>query len=373
MLRDFLIFWGILKAHKTYDVAFLVHPRGVGDIVRKFPFLGVFPKGLILALMHLLPPVRVAPIRIQDKEVRGIIIAVPLTSRQMLNNRGLALNHIQRAVSLAEKFNVSAIGLGAMTASLSHGGTKLSPQKARITTGRLFTAMTVASMARRGVEALGYDPKNIRVGIVGAAGSIGSASAQLLARAGYTSFTLVDLSSNSSKLEEIVQTLKKIQPAVQVSCTESVDAITGHKLIITATSKDGALITDKHALPGVIVVDDAQPPDTEKSLCLEGDVLVLSGGAVEAPSVSVPFYMGMSDPNSIYSCMAEVLLLSLSPSIEGSNTGELREISFNAVLELEQSAKEAGFGEAPFQNEYRAYTEEDITHIRTLAKKTSLV
>lgn len=51
------------------------------------------------------------------------MIGVPLTPKQMTENRNLAKKRILQAVKLAEKKGVTIIGLGGLIASVTEGGT----------------------------------------------------------------------------------------------------------------------------------------------------------------------------------------------------------------------------------------------------------
>ena len=69
--------------------AFLVHPRGVDDIRKKYFFAKFIPAGILKFVIKFLNP-RVASIikGLKDKkgnEIRGLIIAVLLTPSQMLS------------------------------------------------------------------------------------------------------------------------------------------------------------------------------------------------------------------------------------------------------------------------------------------------
>ncbi|MDP3902066.1 MAG: hypothetical protein Q8Q21_00575, partial [bacterium] len=64
--------------------AFLVHPRDVSDVYRKYPFFKFFPNFFVLWFFRHFWPVVLSEIEgvktIKDgKKVRGFVITVPLT------------------------------------------------------------------------------------------------------------------------------------------------------------------------------------------------------------------------------------------------------------------------------------------------------
>ncbi len=361
-----LIPWST-PSHKI-KVAFIVHPRTEEDTLRKFPFLRVFPISFVRAVMKRFWVVSVAPIHVGDKRHEGIVLSIPLTAKQMLEDRPRAVRYIKQAYAYAHKRGAKVVGLGALTASLTHGGTLLNgtDKTPRITTGRLFTSLNVATLVNRGVVACGLDKKNIVVSVVGAAGSIGSAAAQILSFWGYNNLLLIDLSNKKERMEEIASYIKEHNKLATVTISDELSDVRGTQVIVTATSKEGALITSEHVVPGVIIVDDAQPSDVDEELLMRDDLLILSGGAVRTEHVKIPFNMGLKDSSTIYSCLAEALLLNEMHEVRGSSLGEFRKIDMDSVEELSAVAKQFSFESGVFQNNKRVYSDSDVEHIRSL-------
>src|SRR4051812_34949513 len=99
--------------------AFIVHSRNRADLARKFPFLRFLPNIIIDKLTIALRPFVVSRITgLVDKNgtgVEGIVVGIPMTAHQLLENRSKALTRIIQAVSLAKSKGAKYIGLGAMT------------------------------------------------------------------------------------------------------------------------------------------------------------------------------------------------------------------------------------------------------------------
>lgn len=355
------------KPSKKVDVVFVVHPRDENDTLRKFPFLKYIPISIVRFLMLRFWVVTVAPIHIGERRHAGLVLSITLTAKQMLDNRNRANIMINRAVAYAKKYGAKVVGLGALTSSLTNGGTNLNVDlnEMRITTGRLFTSLNVAMLVDRGVKELGLNSKNISIAIVGAAGSIGSASAQILASWGYKNFILIDLSNKHKRINEVKSYILDNNTDATITVSDAIDSCINANVIVTATNKDGALITKELVTSGMLIVDDAQPTDVADELLLNDDLLVLSGGAVYAPHVTIPFNMGLSDKSSIHSCLAEALILSEMPSVSGSSLGELRRIEMDHIKELQKASEQLLFTSAVFQNKKRVYSEEEIAHVRS--------
>ena len=65
--------------------------------------------------------------------------------------------------------------------------------KCNITTGHAYTAHNVTSNIFKLAELFNVDKKRAVIAVVGAAGSVGSTSAQLIARAQFANLLLIDI------------------------------------------------------------------------------------------------------------------------------------------------------------------------------------
>src|SRR3989338_11638725 len=127
-----------LPSPKVKDkFAFIVHPRSTYDAVNKFFFLKFLPKPVVnLFLRHLWPitSTKINGLKSLEKgeNINGWILGVPLTPRQMIENRTLAKKRILQAVKLAEKKGAKIVGLGGLTGSLTEGGTYIDRKSTRL-------------------------------------------------------------------------------------------------------------------------------------------------------------------------------------------------------------------------------------------------
>ena len=97
------------KKKEQYDFAFLLHPRGVEDIYKKFPIARLVPVVLLKKLFTCMPPILVADIQgLVDEEgnkKRGVVISIPMTAEQMLTSPDVAKEQVIRAIKKAKSFS----------------------------------------------------------------------------------------------------------------------------------------------------------------------------------------------------------------------------------------------------------------------------
>ncbi len=296
--------------------AFIVHSRDRSDLPRKYPFLSSFPNFIIDFITKNLPPIVVSKITgLVDKygnKIDGLVIGVPMTAHQLLENKSLALKRILSAIKLAKSKGAKYIGLGAMTSSLTAGGNDVinNIKDIYITTGRTYTIKNITDYILRIEKSFNLDKSKISIGIVGAAGGIGSGVAILLAKMGYKNFYLIDLERKLNVLREKILLIEKHSKDVSIDITHRVDTVSQCKIIIAATSAPEVVIKSQDVSPGTIIINDAQPSDISPEIIENRkDVLVIEGGVLNAPGISCNFNMGLSRKDDIFSCLAETLIL----------------------------------------------------------------
>lgn len=355
--------------------AFLVHPRDLSDVYRKYPFLYSLGDEWTKKFITLLWPVTVSRITgAKDdtgKLVDGYMISIPMTSDQMMNDRGRAKKEIVRGVRLAQKKGARMVGLGALTASLTNGGLDIVNQtEAKINTGRIFTSFIVTNTVKAVTEKLSLDRKEVMVAILGAAGSIGTASAQILARNGFKNFILVDLSSKTDRVNNLVNKIVNESDDIRVQVSDSLDAIKTADIIIAVTNRPDALIRSEHLKSGAVVVDDAQPSDVDPDIVKDRkDVLVLEGGVVHSEEIDPHFNFGLKHKKDIFSCLAETILLTNIGYKDNFQVGEIFDIDWDALEKLKDHAEHLGFRLGSFQNFLKVYSDEEIAFVRSIKNR----
>jgi predicted amino acid dehydrogenase len=356
----------------TYKYAFLVHPRNINDVYRKYPLFKLIPKNILeFLLRHYWPVIlsHVTGVRSQKtgKEIDGIILTIPLTARQMMEDRKLALKKITQAVRLAEKNGVKLIGLGGLTSSLTKGGLDLIGRtKVDITTGHAYTAFNVTETLFKLSNIVGLDKETALVAIVGAAGSVGSTSAKLIARKGYKNMLLIDLERKHIHFQDLIEEIKKLNPETNVSTSHQIRDVKNSDLIITATNAPEALIKVDDLKNGAIVIDDAQPSDISPEVLTKDNVLVVEAGVVHTPGILSHFNFNLKDRYDNFCCMAEVLILA---SLEHKGNYVINRATISSVDEVSEQGRKLGFRVGEFQNFIESIRQEKISHIANIIKE----
>jgi predicted amino acid dehydrogenase len=362
---------------KRSGYAFLIHPRDLQDVYKKYPFFRFFSQSAAEWILRHFWPITVSHIsgakRLDTQaDVAGWIISIPLTANLMTKNKDLAKRMIIRAARLAQKKGAKIIGLGAMTASYSRGGLDIREHvDISVNTGRLYTSHIVTETALKAMTSVELAKDKVTFGIVGAAGSIGTGCYRLLLHHGIKKFVLIDIDSKIKKVQELS---KDIDPKHQATivATSDLNRLRECDVIIAATNHPEALIKSAHLKPGAIVIDDAQPSDiAEEVYQTRDDVLALEGGVVHARQIDTHFPLGLRGKNEIFSCLAETILLAAIGHTDDFQLGTMTNLEMTELEKLISSASVLGFGVGSFQSDYRLYTDEDIARVRDIIKKTS--
>lgn len=374
-LCDLLIEKGIIRPEKPKEgFAFIVHPRGTHDAVRQYPFAKFLsPRVIEFWARHYWPFIGSRITGLKNKageDIPGWIIICPLMARQILEDRKLATKMILRSVRLAENMGAKMVGLGALLASVTNGGQELlSRTSISLTTGRTMTALTVFQFTLQALELLEERIENITVAIVGAAGSVGGATALLLEKAGAKNFILIDIERKSERVEKLMRDINS-SGHLNIRKSHRIGDIKDADVIVTATNTPEALVLSDDVKPGAIVVDDAQPSDVHPDVMKRDDVLVLSAGVLHTPGILSHFNFSLAKRDENFSCLGEVLLLMKEGLYE--NHFAIGAFEYSQIGLLKNLAEREGFVPGTFQNGYKIYTADDINRVKAIRKERIL-
>jgi fatty aldehyde-generating acyl-ACP reductase len=341
------------RKNVDYRFAFIVHPRSRRDVERKFPFFKYIPDYFANFVTRNFWPLTLSKItglrsEVSGREIEGYVISVLPTARQMTEDRGLALKNITRACKLAERRGAKIIGLGGLTSSFSRGGLDLVDKiKVNLTTGHAYTSYNVTKNLFALVNNFNLEKERLSIGIVGAAGSIGSTSAKILAREGYAKLMLVDLERKKENCHKLKNDIFGINPDTEVQLSHQIKDIITCDIVIAATNAPEALIQSRDLKWGAIVIDDAQPSDVHPDVFLRQDVLVIEAGVTHTPGIKSNFNFGLKDKYDNFCCLAEVLILA---SNEWSKNYVINRASLELVDEISRLGKKLNFSIGKFQN-----------------------
>lgn len=341
-LRD-LIMRFLPRIRKKGGFAFIVHPRNIPDVYRKYPFLKILPIPMLeLFLCHFWPVIlsKVEGLKDKnDKEVPGWIITIPLTAEQMLKNRELAKKKILQAVKLAEKMGAKMTGLGAFTSSITNGGEDLiNKAKTYITNGNSLIAGVTVSAIEKFLKESSYK-SNTNIAIVGATGSIGSAVSKILAsRNDFNPLILVG--RTSEHLEELKDSIKEFNNSVKIITTTNLKDIINADIVIVVTNAKDAILYPEHLKQNAFVYDITQPKNTsEEVINQRKDVKFVDGGLVSTPGINYHFNFGIP-LETAFACLVETMILAAENINKHYSLGK---VEVEKVEEISNLAKKYNF------------------------------
>lgn len=337
---------------------------------RKFRFASRLPSRLVERLVRLLPPVvtsHITGVRSPYAEVEGWFIALPLTTRQIMNlPERYVLRRIIGCGKVAEKLGAQVLGLGAFTSVVGDAGVTVARAlNIPVTTGNSYTTAMALAGTREAARLMGHDMKTAAVAVIGATGSIGGACARILARE-TSDLTLVG--RNVERLEELA---RHILDDTGLACHITADvpaAVAAADVIVTVSSAVGTVVQAEELRPGAVVCDVARPRDVARQVAdKRPDVLVIDGAVVAVPGEpDFGFNFGLP-PGLALGCMAETMTLALEGRLEPFTLG--RNLTAAQVDEITALAGRHGFKLACLRSFDRVVTPEQVAAVQDAARR----
>lgn len=277
-----------------------------------------------------------------DEDVRLYPILLPVTSKWMLRrssgkHRSRPQRLVQRAVDVAAELGCNVVSLGQFTSIVTRRGKSLNRHSMQITAGSNYSAALVNQAVRAALDQRLWNPAELTLGIVGAAGDIaGTCAAMMAPQFGHSILVGSGRADSLDRLKKVSQRI----PNTEVST--SLRAIDKADVVICATNSTSAPILPDCLSPQAIVCDASVPATLHSSIATaRPDVTVLPGAIVELPNreqLSIP---GFPLPTGLtYGCMAEGLLLGLN--CEATTQWHGRS-SIPRAIEISRLAERYGF------------------------------
>jgi fatty aldehyde-generating acyl-ACP reductase len=352
--------------------AFLVHSRRTEDIFRKYSWLKYLPIKVVNFTLKFWPPIIVSKITglktLDGQNLEGFVIGIPMTARQMIEDRAHALLQIKKAAIKAEKMGVGIIGFGALTSSFSKGGLDIMQEvnDLGITTGRAYTTKTVSDYTKKCIEDFNFNKSEVSVAVVGAGGSIGSSCAKILATYGVKNFILIDLEKRLDILKNQLGYLSSNHESINITISHSISDIKKANIIIAATNAPEVVIRSEDLSPGAIVINDAQPSDVDPEILkTRDDVLIIEGGIITTPGIKCNFNFGLAGREDTFCCLGEVLILAHQKHFKHFALGEL---NLDLINDIEKMSHNLNFSLSSFQNDSGYITEKQINKVRDIIR-----
>ncbi|OIO68407.1 MAG: hypothetical protein COW19_03685 [Zetaproteobacteria bacterium CG12_big_fil_rev_8_21_14_0_65_55_1124] len=296
------------------NYAFIVHPRGVSDIVRAYPELvGVSEAAVIQQArttnVHVLSPMTC---NMDGRTLHGELLSIPYLAGEFREHLDEVRCALKEVIDYCEERHVRIAGLGALIPSVTRNGRLLADhsRSVGITTGHGFTAITIAATVLQ-VEAAMKGP--VQIAVLGAAGSTGRSALRCLALdKKERNLTLVDRPSK----RKVLQQLSKLF-VTPVGIATDLDAIKDANLVVSVTNATTALLTPEYLSEGCVVIDDAQPENVSYETVLERPDITVIKCLASVPSLRCGFDYGLFPKNEVeakqeftFTCLAETIMLS---------------------------------------------------------------
>ncbi len=342
-LRDLLI-RKLPRLKRRSGFAFLVHPRNINDVYRKYPFAKYFPNKIVEFFLKLFWPVILSEItglfsQKNGKPVRGWLITIPLTAEQMLKDRKLAEKRIIQAAKLAEKIGVKLMGLGALTSSVTRGGLDLIGNvELFITAGSSLTAAIALEDIDTILRDKRLDIQQASIAIIGATGSIGQAVVKCLASKHFKNLILIGRTPDHLKALE--DKIKIQNPTVNLTISTEITKIRSADIVIVATASAEVLIKSEYLKQKAVIYDVSQPQNVSPDIFdKRPDISVIDGGLVATPNINYHFNFGCPKETA-FACLAETILLAAEEKYENYSIGK---VDLQKAQEISNIAKKYNF------------------------------
>ena len=367
--RDLLILWSPRFVARMLirrgDFAFLIHPRDLSDVSRKWPLAAHFPSEWIESVVQMFWPIvgsRITGLKsLTTGEGKiGYVVICPMTPEQMHYNKRLAKKRILQTTRLAEKLGAKIVGLGALSTSMSTGGEYLIDKvNIGITTGYAYTTSVILQMLDDVTKVLDISLEQHTLAIVGAAGYMGVPCTRILAeKKRIGKILLVDRPAKRPMLDLLHKELDHIVTEVSTS----LQSLRQADIVIVVTNSVEVLIKPEHLKPGAVVLDDSQPRNTSKDLVwMRPDALILDVVA-RAPGVNANFPFGFPYPDDVFTCCAEVLILAARGWKDHYAIGHFDD---QLVHQITNWSKEMNFQAAPLRSFNELVSKEKLEYIKT--------
>ncbi|MGK0290409.1 MAG: putative amino acid dehydrogenase [bacterium] len=307
-------------------------------------------------------------------EAEGWLISIGGTPKQILSHPPeFTYRRLLAAAKMSEKLGAQIMGLGAFTKVVGDGGITVAKKATiPITSGNSYSASGALWAASDALKRMNLVPTRsdskklpIKAMVIGATGSIGAVCARLLAFA-------VDevhiIARGTSKLLWLQNEIGRECPDTKIVVSTKADEhIAEMDMIVTSTSGAGKKILDiMKVKPGCVITDVARPLDLPPSeVAKRPDVLVIESGEIALPGNVKMKSIGFDEPEIVYACLAETIVLCLEGKFEVFTIG--RDIQWEKVKEIYTLGLKHGMKLAAISGVNGVYTDDAIAKVREAA------
>ncbi|MBT9164262.1 MAG: Aminotransferase PigE [candidate division WS2 bacterium] len=351
--------------------AFILHPINYQDLTEKYSWAKYLPSSMVLEYIKRKKPFIASHIKgiksaFSGEEIEGFFIACPLLTQQMMNlPLPFVYDKIIESGKLAQEAGAKIVGLGAFTSVVGDGGITIKKHlNIDVTTGNSYTVSSAIEGTYEALKLLEVEAKEATLAVVGATGSIGKATALLMAPSFKKTYLVGRNTDKTNSLKSYFQD-KNLEI---ISTTSIMEGVKEADAIITVSSAVGEVIHPEMLKPGSVVCDVARPRDVSPKVAkVRNDVLVIEGGVIEVPgNPSFNFNFGFP-PGLAYACMSETMILTLEKRYDSFSLG--KDLDTDKVIEINGLAQKHGFKLAGFRCFEKVLSSRDIYKIKENALK----
>lgn len=218
------------------------------------------------------------------------------------------------ATDLARRLGAKVVGLGEVLGSLTHYGETLQQQfpDIKIATGHTFTTYFISEWVKEGAKRMEKDLSELNILIIGANGSIGTATTEILAEQNSKQLILHDIQSRAQDLARKALELENSNEKVEVSIFTGdeglKEACQKADIIVSAASAPEPFIHSDYLKKGTWIVDDSQPPSITREEADKADCFLIWPLGKNPNGIVSTFNLGLIG-NANYGCALEVAAL----------------------------------------------------------------
>ena len=249
----------------------------------------------------------------------GILLPVaPQVLGQWYRNGNLALTRqrLDEAVMLAAGKGCQTVVLGAQTSIVTRNATTVAtPPGVQVASGNTFTVATLLSAIERERQIRGI-PDDVRMGVVGATGNIGSAVFRWYAQNDRWQgpISLFGRAGAEHRLESVRDSLADTTSAERIDVSLDSSGLRDCGLIVVAVGGEGIVVEGRHVHPNnnVLVADVSQPRGVSPTLESERpQAKVIQAGLVRLKQDRRFRLTPHTPAGTCFACAAEAILMGL--------------------------------------------------------------
>jgi acetylornithine/succinyldiaminopimelate/putrescine aminotransferase/predicted amino acid dehydrogenase len=291
-----------------------------------------------------------------DFVIENNLVLVPYLPEYLMRPKAAYLakeirDKVQDAVVVAKELGddnipLTMVGLGAFTSIVTNNCTTINDYEMAVTSGNAFTAGLTILGIKEAVRARHKEWSQVSVAVVGANGSIGQATARVLA-AQVGRVVLVGSSRDDSvaRLELTRRLCAEDGRGALIEVAAGYDRLADVDVVVVATnSTDAALIHPSMVRPDAIVCCSSVPSNLHRDFADASNTLTFAGGLARLPEDSEIRFVGLPRNGMTFGCLAETLLL----GFEGYNHSFAKGVLHPSRVEATMAWAEAyGFSLGP--------------------------